>query len=853
MKNWNRVRAWVRASRLERELREEIDAHRRMLEEEFIRQGLSHADARLAAARRFGNRSASLERSREYWRVRWIDSIAQDLRFALRLIRRQPFLTLAAVVTIALGVGANTAVTSVLETALLNPLGLRDAGRVVVAQVRIEKLHLSGETSAVEFREIAAMLDTFSAAASMEGRWWTWEDKGEATRLVGRAVTPDFFRVFNERPALGRFFTADDRQSLVLSYALWHSRFGGDVSVIGRSVMLDGKPYRIAGVAPERFRVPATAEAWTPLDLSGPAYQRRGYNMQETVVARLKPGVSFAQATGRVNRYVAGLLGSNAGRDIGYEGYGYSIRLRPFGDYVAGDLRRPLLLVWIAALLVLLTGCANVAGLLLARSAGRKREIAIRFSLGASGLQVLRQLLVESVVLGALGGAAGILVAAGSIALARSVMIPGGGMLALVTLDARLGVYALGVALVTALLFGLAPAVQLLRHDQTTAMVRSRRRFQNLFVMAEVAAASMLLVVTVLLLRSLWAVEQVRPGFNPAHLTTAFVIKPQNDPGFLDRLDATLRSSAGVESAAVAYPLPFTTGGLTSTFSIRNREQKPGEAEWHGEAYLVSPGYLKTMGIRLLRGRDLADSDSSTAPTVCLIDDKLAHVFFPGQDPIGQEIAMYKGWARIVGVVSTVRGTALEGLARPVVYYSLAQVPFFPSAAVVVRSSVAAVPIIRQAVRRANARAPIFDVRTMEDRIDLSLGVRRVVLDLLAAFALITVLLSAIGLHSVVAQVVGERTPEIGIRMALGARPAQVLAQFLLQGLRAGVVGLVVGLAATAYAQKWLASLLYEIQPFDFATFCLASLGLMALLAFAVWLPARRASRIDPQVALRYE
>jgi predicted permease len=851
MKRWTRLRAWLAASRLDRELADEMAAHRQLLEEQFVREGRSPDEARLAARRRFGNVTAALERSREEWRVRWIDSIAQDFRFALRLTRRQPLLTAAAVLTVALGVGANTALTSVLQTALLNPLGLRDAGTVVVAQVQIEKLHLTGETSAVEFREIAAMRDTFSQVSSMEGRWWTAENDGEASRLVGRAVTPGFFAVFRERPALGRFFTPDDRESLVLSYGLWQSRFGGDASAIGRTMMLDGKPYCIVGVAPEHFRVPANADAWAPLDLSGPRYQRRGYNMMETVFARLKDGVSQAQAAGRVNRYVAGLKAGPDGRDL--TDSGYTIDLRSFARYVAGDLRTPLLLVWTAALLVLITGCANVAGLLLARSTSRKREIAIRFSLGASGVQVLRQLLVESLVLGGLGGAAGVMLAAGAIALARNITIPGGRLLALVALDARLVAYALGVALVTALLFGLAPAIQLLRHNQTAAMARSRRRFQNLFVMAEVAAASMLLVVTVLLLRSLWAVEQVRPGFNPTNLTTAFVIKPQNDDGFVDRLAAALRSSPGVESAALAYPLPFTTGGLTSTFTIRNREPKPGEPEWHGEAYLISPGYLKTMGIRLLRGRDVADSDSANAPTVCLIDDKLAETFFRGQDPIGHEIAMYKGWARIVGVVSTVRGTALEGLARPVVYYPLVQVPFFPSAAVVVRSSVAAVPIIRQAVRRVNARAPIFDLRAMEERIGESLGIRRVVVDLLAVFAGITVLLSAIGLHSVIAQIVGERTPEIGIRMALGARPAQVLSQFLLQGLRAGIAGLVVGLGAAAYAQKWLASLLYEIKPFDAATFGVTSVGLLMLLTFAVWWPARRASRIDPQVALRYE
>jgi putative ABC transport system permease protein len=848
MKMWNRLRAWVFASRLERDLADEMNAHRAMLEEDYLHRGLSPEEARRAAERRFGNRQAPIERSREQWRVLWLDAIGRDLRFAVRLIRRQPLLTGAAVLTIALGIGANTAVTSVLETALLNPLGLRDAGSAVVAQVRVEKLHLLGETSAVEFREIAAMRDTFSVAASMEGRWWTAED-GEATRLLGRAVTPGFFAVFNERPELGRFFTADDRESLVLSYAFWQSRFGGDPSVIGQTILLDGKPHRIVGVARSHFRVPANALAWSSLDLSGPSYQRRGYNMRETVFARLKDGITLAQAADRVNRYVAGLKAS----DPEMREYGYGIELKSFAHYVAGELRRPLLLVWAAALLVLITGCANVAGLLLARSAGRKREIAIRFSLGASGVQVLRQLLVESLVLGALGGGAGLFVAEGGVALARKLTIPGGRLLELVRLDVPLALYALVVALLTALLFGLAPAVQLLRHSQTSALVRSRRRFQNLFVAGEVAAAAALLIVTGLLVRSLWAVEQVQPGFNPAHLTTAQFMKPQNDPGFIARLDERLQTTPGVESAALAYPLPFTGGGLTSSFSIKNRGQRPGEPEWHGEAYLISPGYLKTMGIRLLRGRNLLDTDSENAPTVCLIDSQFAQRFFPASDPLGQEIAMYKGWARIVGVVSTVRGTALEGLARPVVYYPLVQVPYFPSAAVVVRSSLPPVPIIRQVVREVNPRAPIFDVQTMEDRIGQSLGIRRIVVDLLAGFALITVLLSAIGLHSVIAQLVGERTPEIGIRMALGARPGQVLGQFLVQGLRSGLAGLVVGLGAATYAQRWLASLLYEIKPFDVATFCGASAALLALLAFAVWWPARRASRIDPQVALRYE
>jgi putative ABC transport system permease protein len=855
MKVWNRVRAFVTTARLERELAEEIEGHRRLLEQQFVRDGLGPAEARLAANRRLGNAGVALERGREVWRVQWIDSVWQDVTFALRLLRRQPLLTAAAVITIALGVGANTAVTSVLETALLNPLGLRDTRGVMVATVSIEKIHLrNAETSAVEFAELTAMRDTFATTAAFEGRWWTAESGGQPARLVGSAVTPDFFHVFNERPRLGRFFTGDDRESVVLSYALWQAWFGGDPSAVGRTLMLDGKPHRIVGVAPERFRMPgrdAYRDAWTPLVIAPARFQRRGWSMNLTVFLRRKDTVTEAQAVDRVNRHVAAFKASEAGREM--KEYGYAIDLRPFAHYVAGDLRRPILILWAAALLVLVTGCANVAGLLLARSAGRKREIAIRFSLGASGLRVLRQLLVESLVLGVIGGAAGVAAAEAGAALARRITIPGGAMLSLVHLDGRLILYALAIATATALVFGLAPAMQLLRRDQASALVRSRRRFQNVFVVAEVAMASLLLVVAALLVRSLWAVERVQPGFNPAGVTTAFVIKSPNDPAFPDRLAVQVRAAAGVESAALAYPLPFTSGGLTSGFEIRNREQRAGEPEWHGEAYMISPGYLRTLGIPLLRGRDLTDADGANAPVVCLIDSVFAQRFFPGQDPLGQEIAMYKGWAHIVGVVAPVRGTALEGLARPVVYYSLAQVPFFPSVAVIVRSKIAAVPIIRGAVRLTDPRVPVFDVRTMEERIGRSLGVRRLLVDLLGAFAAITVLLSAIGLHSVVAQVVSERTPEIGMRMALGARPAQVLRHFLGQGLRAGVAGLAIGLAAVSYAQRWIVSFLFGIQPFDTATFAVASAALLFLLAFAVWWPARRAAAIDPQVALRYE
>ncbi len=766
---------------------------------------------------------------------------------------RQPGLSAAAVLTLALGVGANTAVVSVLQTALLNPLGLRQAGRVMAARVRIDKLQMRNvQASGVEFRELQAMTDAFSAVAAIEGRAWTSQVHGEGTRLVGQAVTPDFFRVFGEQPWLGRFFVPEDREAVVLSHDLWRSQFGSDPAVIGRALMLDGKPHRVVGVAPAGFRFPATAQAWTPLSLEPNRLQRRGWMMTLWIFARLKEGVTPPQAADRIRRHVAAVSASAEGRELA--DLGYAIDLDPLAHFVAGDLRRPLWLLWAAAWVLLLTGCANVGGLLLARSAARRREMAIRISLGATRAQILRQLLIESLLLGLLGGAAGLLVAAFAVSLLPGLPLPGKHLLALVALDQRLLLYGLALALSSGLLFGMAPAVQLLRESQSSAMVRSRRRrFQNVLVTAEVAGTLVLVVGTGLLLRSLWAVQHLPPGFDPNHVTTAFLIKPENDPGFLPRLEEALRATPGLEAAALAFPVLFSGGGLTSSFKIRNRQRQPGEPEWHGEAYLVSPGYFRTLRIPLLRGRQILDSDTASAPVVCLVDSVLAERFFPNQDPLGQEIAMYRGWARIVGVVGAIRGTTLEEGSRPVAYYSLPQVPFFQQAAIIVRSRGSAVPSIREAVRRTNPLVPLYDVKSMEERIGESLGLRRVMAWLVAAFGAISLVLATVGLHGVVAQVVSERTAEVGIRMALGAQPGQILAQFMRQGLRSGVVGILLGLAGAAYAQRWLTSLLYQIRPFDLVTFCSASLGILALLSLAVWRPARRASRIDPQAALRYE
>lgn len=857
MRFWNRFRLRARGGRLEGELSGEIRLHREMLEEEFIRDGMSPAEAGRAAAQQFGNSSYATDLSRDEWTFPRVDAVARDVRFAARLMLRHPLLTGAAVLTVAFGVGANTAVLSILETVLLNPLGMRHTENVMAARVHIDRLHMNSDAnSAADFHDVQGLTDVFSTVSAAEVRVWTYEADGQAVRLLGRAVTPEFFAVFNATPAMGRYFTADDRESVVLSYGMWQSQFGSDPNALGRAVTLTGKPYRIVGVAPADFRYPADTMAYVPLliDPKRFAAGQHGNNMNLEVLARLRAGVTPLQAATRVHRLSAALQAADTpeGRDMAK--FGYGLNLDPFAVFVAGDLRSPLWLLWAAALVVLVTGCANVAGLLLTRSSGRRKEIAIRLSVGATRWQVVRQLLLESLLLGVAGGLAGLAMARIAVSLVTRLSVPGKQLLALVALDNRMLLYGIGLAMASGLLFGLVPAVQLLRESQTNEMVRSRRRwFQDVFVTAEVGGAFVLLVMTGLLLRSLWVVQQIQPGFDTHNVTTAYLTKPRNDPGFQSRLKTALQNAPGVQSAALAYPVPFSQGGLTSGFGIRNRQPQPGEPEWHGEAYFVTPEYFQTLRIPIVAGRNLADTDTAEAPTVCLIDRKLADRFFPNQDPIGQEISMYKGWARIVGVTAAVHADGLEEETRPVVYYSLPQIPFFQTAAVVLRSAGPAANLIRETIRRTNSSVPVYDVLTMEERIGMKLGIRRVLAVLLAIFGGISLLLATIGIYGVIAQVVAERTQEIGVRMALGARPAQILRQFMGQGLRAAGLGLVLGAMVTLYVRKWIAGMLYQARAFDWITVAASVLAILFVLLLAIWLPARRASRIDPQTALRYE
>ncbi len=833
-------------------LLEELAAHVAELEEQLTSEGYPPQDARLEARRRFGNQTALLEGSRAVWRFSALDAIARDLRFSWRLLRRQPWVMLSAIASIAIGVGANTAVTSVVDTLILNPLGLKNSERLTSATVHIKQLQMLGsETSGAELRDLELSNSVFSAVAAAEHRAWRVSGD-QPSRLIGVAVTPEFFKVFGVTLTLGHVFSGSDENSIVISDKLWQSHFARVPDVIGQKLLLDGKPYQVTGVAPPNFHFPVQAEAWTPLILLPDRYVR-GNNMDLSLVARLQDGVTVQQAQQRVDHELLKLRNTQDGQELNKLGYG--IDVEPLSRRVAGDLRLPLIFVWLAASVLLLAACANVASLLMVRAGSRRKEIAIRISVGAGKWQLLRQLLTESIILALFGGVGGFALAALLIAALKRQQLPYQNMLALVKLDHRMLAYGLALALLSSLVFGLVPALQLLREQHTAAMVRSRRKwFQNVYIVGQVSAAMLLLVLMGLLLKSLKAIETLRPGFDGNNLTTAFIIKPtQNPDAFFARLLTNLRSSPVVQSAALAYSIPFGGDAPTSMFDIKSHKHKNGEPEWHGEAYQVSPGYFETLRVPLLRGRRIDESDTKQAPVVCVIDEGFAKRFFRNEEPLGQEIAMYGGWARVVGVVGTVRDQTLEATSRPVVYYALAQIPYFPTLGVIVRSPISAASVIRSAVSNADPNLPVYDVKTMEERISSAESTPSLLAILVSIFAIVTISLAAIGLHGVIAQVVAESGSEIGVRMALGARAADIFQHYALSGIGLSIVGVIIGLSAAAASAGFMRSFLYEVRPLDPAVMFLAAMGAIAVSILAVLAPALRAAHVDPQTALRTE
>jgi putative ABC transport system permease protein len=804
-----------------------------------------------------------------------------DLKFAMRMLTKDRGVTLVAVLTLALGIGANTALFSVVKAVLLNALPYAEADRLV-------SLATGGPgdqrptnvdfTTTFDFRERSRSFDHVVLY-----RGWSRTDVGEGeTELIrGQKVGHDFFDTLGVKMQLGRSFRPEEDapkadRVLVLSHGLWLRRFGGDAGIVGRSVQLNGASYQVAGVLPAGFR-PLRANADSPVP---EMYAPLGYALGEgnacrgcqhlQAIARLKPGVSVAQAQAELDTVTRALVAEHPTEYDSRMG----VRVEPLAQRIVGRTQTPLWILFGAVGFVLLIACANVANLLLARAAGRGRELALRTALGASRARLVRQLLVESLLIAVAGGGLGVLLAVWGTSLLVSVgprEIP---RLDEVGIDWSVLAFSLAVTLGTGVLFGLVPALRASRVEPSAALKEggraldsgTRHGFRSALVASELALAFVLVVGTALLGKSFLRLVQVDPGFDPRGVVTMGVHlwgeryqKAEAEVGFYRQVMEELRARPGVEAASMVSTIPFD-GFDQRGFHIQERPlANPSEAP-SVDHYSVTPDYFRVMRIPLKRGRLLTEADDAKAPRVALVSESTARLVFPGEDPIGRHVQFggrdeKQPWAEVVGVVGDVQQYGLDHAPTPQSYAPQAQDVSFGYSLFVrtTRSAASLEPEVRAIFRGIDKTQPVQPLVPLETYLRGSLAERRFTLALLAGMGALGLLMAAVGAYGVVSYAVSLRTREVGIRMALGAQSVELLAMVMRQGLWLAAAGLGVGYAASLALTRFLSSLLFEVHPMDPAAFLAVAALLAAVVLIATWLPARRATRVDPLVALRHE
>jgi len=798
-----------------------------------------------------------------------MDSLVQDLRYAARRLGRAPAFTLAAVATLALGIGANTAMFSVVRAVLLRPLPYAEPDRLV----RVRR-----GSSAPDLRDLTAQSRTCEGFAGYRPQFFDVPGEPLAERLDGALVTGDALVLLGTKPALGRVLTADDdhvgaEKVVVVSDRFWRQRLGAAPGAVGRTFRFVTGTYRVVGVLPAGFELPEAkadvyASEWPE---SAPEAEARGAHTL-LGLARLRPGVTLAQAQAEADTIARRLaaLYPIENRDRQYV-------LTPLHDFIVQNVRAALLLLFGAVGFVLLIAGVNVVNLLLARAADRQREMAIRASLGAGRGRLLRQLLVESVLLSAVGGLAGLLVGSwglGIIVALGQDQIPA---LESVRLDPWVLAFTAGVSVLTGVLFGLAPGWQAagrsvapeLKDGARSIDAPGRERIRRLLVASEIALSVILLAGAGLLLRSLHHLQSVDPGFQPERLLTFNLTLPMNPYRDIPRrtlffesvLDG-VRALPGATSVAATSELPFDPGKVPQNFIIEGEPPVEPGHEPDVMSRAVSTGYLRTLGIPLRRGRDLDATDTATAEPVGIVNEAAARALFHGRDPIGRRVAWARAeprvWIRVVGVAGDVRGDGLDADDTPALYTPMAQEsrPWRTWMNVVVRSSVAPAALtesIKREVGRVDKDVPVTRVRAMNDLVQGSFADRHFTLALLGAFAVVAVVLAGVGIYGVMAYAVSRRTREIGLRMALGARAQDVMRLVLGQTMGVTLLGIAVGLGGALALRRIVASMLFGVGPGDPATLLLVALMLALVALAAGFVPARRAARVDPSIALRAE
>jgi predicted permease len=885
-----RVANLFRGRTVDRELTREIEAHLALLQEEFERRGSAPEEAKYAARRTYGGVEQAKELHREARSFIWIEHLVKDVRYGARSLLRTPGFTLVAVTALAVGIGADTAIFSVVNSVLLRPLAYKDPDRLVTLLH-----HGTGPVSTANYIDWRDQSRSFEAMGAAD--YWSPNlaslspsDSKPAEHLHGLKVTQNLLPLLGVEPLLGRIFVPGEDQlgsdhEVILSYRLWLRRFNRDANLLGKAITLDGEAYTVVGVMPPSFHfAPFWAthtELWVPNAFGDGIHDRGGNHLR--VFARLKPGVSLAQARAEMAT-ITGRLEKQ------YTATNRSVYLTPLKENVVGKIERPLLLLLGAVGFVLLIACANVAHMLLARTADRQKEIAVRTAMGADRLRMIAQFLTENLLLAAVGASMGLLLAvAGTKALVAlsPAYIP---HVETVTIDHYVLLFLLAVTVLTALVFGLTPAMHAAAGNLSDALKEGgrgdsdgirRNRLRSFLVASEFALAFVLLIGAGLMIRSFFVLQSVDPGFNP-HNVLSMVVSvagteeagPHRRAIFYRELLQKIRSLPGVNSAGAINHLPLAGDMWDRAFRIEGRP-KPRPGEWPDAVYrIVMPGYFQTMQLPLRRGRAITDHDGTRAPGVVVINERAAREYWPGEDPVGKRIAFddeknsQQTWLTVVGVVANAKQIDWASVPYPEFYIAALQNPDFLGErgtgigahmtyiTLVVRGNGNPADVasaVKQTVWSFDRNLAISDVFTMERVIADATAQPRFEMLLLGLFGAVALLLAAVGIYGVMSYSVSRRTREIGIRMALGASRADVLRMIGLQAVGQALVGMLAGVAGAILLSKLMARMLYGVQPTDPVTFAGVAivLGLATLLATLV--PARRATRIEPMMALRNE
>jgi putative ABC transport system permease protein len=872
----HRLHTFADRGRFESDLDDEIRFHLEMEAAKNVERGMSPGEAGALARREFGQIDRFKDEVRDARGVTWLDDLRRDFRFGLRSLRRSPGFTVVAVLCLALGIGANAAIFSVLNAVLLRSLPYAQPDRLIRVYESWGEGRATGSVSLPNYNDWRAQNSGFEdLAAWLEGNR-NLQGEGGTERIGSVEVTANLFNLLGTPALLGRAFAPGQDepgkgQVAVISEGLWRRRFGAEPSLIGRSVRLDGLAYTVIGVMPAGFDFPpgqATHDVWTLYQPSAGQMQARGSHFL-AVAGRLKPGVSLDRASAQLEAVAARIE-----KQFPDQQAGRSVLLERVRETVVGKTRPALLILLGAVALVLLIACANVANLLLARAAVRRREVAIRLALGASRARLIRQFLVESLVL-ALGGALlGALIAWGSLALleplaAGALPVAGG-----ITLDGRVFAFLLAVSVVSGILFGLVPALQASREDVRDTLSDAsakatagggQTRLRGALVVLEIALSLVLLVGAGLLMRGFLRLSSTPSGLNPDGVLTAHLAVPDEQlKGSAARIFQPLlekvRHLPGVRSAGVISMLPIQDAWTNGGYQVEGRPApKPGEgptAEWR----VASPQSFASLGVPVIYGRDFTDRDGGPGSRLLIVNEALARKEFPGENPVGRQIRIEKEAAHtIIGVVGSVRQAGLDQPPLPEIYFPYVQTgaeDWLGNAVLVVRtaqSPEAVTSAVRQSVASVDRGLSLFDIETMDEVITKSLAARRLNLWLLGIFAGIALILSAAGLYGVISYLVAQRTREIGVRIALGAQTRDVIGLVMDQGARLTAVGIALGLLGALAFTRVLESLLYGVSARDPLTYAGIAALLAAVALLATWIPARRAARVDPMLAIRNE